>query len=409
MVRTIEIFKKYKNKIVLFIAIAIFLYIYIESALNVRAQLAALYDDACIKLENGDYQDAIDIFTELDDYKDSLEYIEIAKQHLNNNLYENRNDILLDKSSKEDDIKLKQLKYSNTISAGIRYTAAICNNGKVKFYGEDVDLKKEVENWSDIVSISVCGHLVIGLKNDGTVIHAGTISNQEINTNNWNNIISISAGQQYIVGLKSDGTLVSQGHNGDHQRDIEDLNNYNNVLLATGWRHTVTLDENGEIHITGYKSESQFNEIKQNKDDWINIIAISAGGGADNGEGAKEAHTVALKKDKTVVAVGSNNHGQCNVSKEDGWENIVAISAGGFHTVGLKENGRVITTQTGDSADEISKWENIVAISAGDGFTLGLTSDGKVVHAGYDKQGQNDIDGLENVIVRDEWEYISDK
>ena len=73
MVRTIEIFKKYKNKIVLFIAIAIFLYIYIESALNVRAQLAALYDDACIKLENGDYQDAIDIFTELDDYKDSLE------------------------------------------------------------------------------------------------------------------------------------------------------------------------------------------------------------------------------------------------------------------------------------------------------------------------------------------------
>ena len=46
--------------------------------------------------------------------------------------------------------------------------------------------------------------------------------------------------------------------------------------------------------------------------------------------------TVGLKKDGTVVAVGDNRYGQCNVS---GWRNIdiVEVSCGGSHIVGLKK------------------------------------------------------------------------
>ncbi|HEX7058218.1 MAG TPA: RCC1 domain-containing protein, partial [Bacilli bacterium] len=39
-------------------------------------------------------------------------------------------------------------------------------------------------------------------------------------------------------------------------------------------------------------------------------------------------HTVGLKADGTVVAVGNNRYGQCDVS---GWRNIVAIAAGNVH------------------------------------------------------------------------------
>lgn len=401
--------KEHKNKIILLISIIIFIYVYIESALNVRAQLTKQYEDACNKLENGAYQEAIDIFTTLGDYKDSLENIEIAKGYIINNLQSNDNEAPNDNQLAQDNtIKLQQLVYSNTISAGIRYSAGLYGDGHVYFSGENTNLKNELDNWSEIMSISVCGHLVVGLKNDGTVIYAGKIPNSDyrIDTSTWEDIISISAGQQYIVGLRSNGSVVAQGHNGDHQIDIEAWNDYNIVAIATGWRHTVGLDSNGDVHILGYHSESQETKIRDNKEKWTDIVAISAGGGSNDGEGKGEAHTVALKSDKTVVAVGNNDHGQCNVGKEYGWEDIIAISAGDFHTVGLKENGTVVTTQIGDSANEISSWKNIVAISAGNGFTLGLTKDGKVLHAGYDKNGQCNTDDWENIIIRKEWKYF---
>ena len=58
-------------------------------------------------------------------------------------------------------------------------------------------------------------------------------------------------------------------------------------------------------------------------------MTVSAGG----------SHTVGLRADGTVVAVGWNQYGQCDVS---GWTDIVAISAGLSHTVGLRADGTVV-------------------------------------------------------------------
>ena len=69
-------------------------------------------------------------------------------------------------------------------------------------------------------------------------------------------------------------------------------------------------------------------------------------------------HTVGLRNDGTVIAVGDNKNGQCNVSK---WTDIIAVSAGDNHTVGLRSDGTVVSTR---SEGDISKWKNIVAISA---------------------------------------------
>ena len=46
-----------------------------------------------------------------------------------------------------------------------------------------------------------------------------------------------------------------------------------------------------------------------------------------------------LKADGTVVAVGSNFYGQCDVSK---WRDIVAISAGDMHSLGLRADGTIV-------------------------------------------------------------------
>ena len=76
-------------------------------------------------------------------------------------------------------------------------------------------------------------------------------------------------------------------------------------------------------------------------------MAISAG----------SYYTVGLKADGTVVAVGNNNDGQCNVS---GWRDIVAVAAGDNYTVGLKADGTVVTV--GDNEDgqcDVSDWTDI--------------------------------------------------
>src|SRR6266540_1381195 len=68
-------------------------------------------------------------------------------------------------------------------------------------------------------------------------------------------------------------------------------------------------------------------------------------------------HTVGLKEDGTVVAVGHNGYGQTNVSP---WTNIKAIAAGTYHTVGLKEDGTVVAVGSNGSGQlNVSLWTNI--------------------------------------------------
>ena len=50
--------------------------------------------------------------------------------------------------------------------------------------------------------------------------------------------------------------------------------------------------------------------------------------------------------------------GRCNVSD---WKDIVAISAGGYHTVGLKKDGTVVAV--GDNSErqcDVSDWKDIL-------------------------------------------------
>ena len=90
-------------------------------------------------------------------------------------------------------------------------------------------------------------------------------------------------------------------------------------------------------------------------------------------------HTVGLKSDGTVVAVGENSRGQCDV---DSWKNIVSICAGENHTVGLRSDGTVVATGANESNQcNVKTWKDIVSIGIGaNGIsTVGLKSDGTLI------------------------------
>ena len=50
-----------------------------------------------------------------------------------------------------------------------------------------------------------------GLKEDGTVVTAGSSGENELKVDGWDDIVEISGGWLHFVGLKSDGTVVASG------------------------------------------------------------------------------------------------------------------------------------------------------------------------------------------------------
>ena len=68
-------------------------------------------------------------------------------------------------------------------------------------------------------------------------------------------------------------------------------------------------------------------------------------------------HTVGLRSDGTVVAVGQNNNGVCDVN---GWSDIVAVSAGGWNTAGLRSDGTVVAVGgNGSGQCDVGGWTDI--------------------------------------------------
>jgi len=152
-------------------------------------------------------------------------------------------------------------------------------------------------------------------------------------------------------------------------------------LAAGGW-HTVGIEPDGTVVAVGANAYGQCNV-----GGWTNITQIAAG----------YVHTVGLKDDGTMVAVGNNDDGQCDV---DGWTDItqIAIAAGGYHTVGLKDDGTVVAAGLNDEGQcNVGGWTDITQVAAGYAHTVGVKEDGTVVAVGKNDEGQCNVGGWTDI------------
>lgn len=170
---------------------------------------------------------------------------------------------------------------------------------------------------------------------------------------------------------------------GGYQDSIEKANDIRYLVtvretIAAGNEHTVCLKINGSVSAVG---SDRLNSCQVSQ--WNNIIAISAGGD----------RTVGLKSNGTVVTtLGSKD--------TKSWQDIIAISNSDFHTVGLKKDGTVVATGLNYAGEcNTRDWENIVAISTGNDHTVGLKSNGRVVAVGDNSSGECNVHSWKDIVA----------
>ena len=146
------------------------------------------------------------------------------------------------------------------------------------------------------------------------------------------------------------------------------LGNYMGTVLAAGKYNSALLDAQGSLQVVG---DNKYSELQGNY--WSDLVAVSLG----------DRHILGLRSDGTVIAAGANDVEQCEFT---GWNNAIAISAGDTHSVALLEDGTVVACgfQYPDVCDTdalmaAAGGRRIISISAGYRHTLALLEDGTVV------------------------------
>lgn len=145
----------------------------------------------------------------------------------------------------------------------------------------------------------------------------------------------------------------------------------NVVAMAGGPFHTLALYRDRTVVAWGDNAYGKTN-IPTGLSD---VVAIAAG----------SQYSLALRLDGTVVAWGDNFFGQCNVPS--GLSNVVAISAGISDSLALRADGTVVAWAD-SQADVPVGLTNVVAVAAGGYQSLALLADGNVVAWGKYWDGQ---------------------
>lgn len=262
----------------------------------------------------------------------------------------------------------------HTIAAGEYHSVAVLEDGSVVVAGDNNFEQCEVEDWTDIISLTASVYTTVGLKADGTICISGPMW-MEQGYDNFRDIIKIDDNSDCIVGLKADGTVVT-----NRNSYFDEVRSWKNIVdISAGLDHVAGIRSDGTVLVEIWDVDTDPNA--EEAESWRDVIALSSG----------SYHLSGLKADGTVV---TTDHEIWNTNPVENWRDIVQISSGCNFTVGLKADGTVVCTNNNYN---ISGWTDIVAVSASYRHILGLRSDGTVLASGDDGNNRLDVGGWSGV------------
>ena len=238
---------------------------------------------------------------------------------------------------------------------------------------------------TNVVRVGAGKRHSLALKKEGTVVAWGSNPYDQCDVpSGLTNVVGISAGNEHSIALKRDGTVVAWGSN-----------RYNQCDVPSGPSPLITRPkdegEKSSIKIPSVTPPIRLPprpHIMKPKQVLTGVLGVAAGG----------HHNLALKKDGTVAAWGSNPYDQCDVPS--GLTNVVGISAGNEHSIALKRDGTVVAWGSNryNQCDVPSGLTNVVEVGAGEYHTLALKTDGTVVAWGSNKFAGDVPSGLTDVV-----------
>jgi len=203
--------------------------------------------------------------------------------------------------------------------------AGIRSNGSIIIAGQNKNDIYDAITWTNVKQIDIGYEHIIAVTNEGTVLFAGAnYKNRFADCTEWKAISQVLAGSDHVAAIKNDGTVIATGYDADGRLETGTFVECVGGDVAGG--STFAIGRNGNVFVTG-KNVANEDTVHG----WTNIIAISGG----------DRHTIGLRSDGTVVSAGDNTDGQCN---GQGWTDMVAVIVGAFHTVGLRADGTVFAT-----------------------------------------------------------------
>ena len=383
-----------------------------DSATQIQACETAIldgkYDAAAALMAEGKYEDAITAFTAMNGHRDSVEQIQACETAILDGKYDAAT-ALMAEGKYEDAItafsalnghrdSAAQIQACETTILDGKYDAAAALMAEGKYEDAITAFTALNGHRDSAAQIQTCKTIILDGKYDAAVAlmeqgkyeDAITVftaldgyrdSAEQIQACNYAIAEVLLANGQYFRAVQAFNKLGD--YQDARQRCMEVWNTVDQRdTISAGTYHTVGLKTDGTVVAVGGNWGGRCDVS-----DWKDIVAISV----------EIYHTVGLKADGTVVAVGYNKDGQCDVS---GWKDIVAISAGGHHTVGLKADGTVVAVGDNEYGQcDVGDWEDIVAISAGGPYTVGLKANGTVVAVGDNEYGQCDVGDWEDIVA----------
>lgn len=234
-------------------------------------------------------------------------------------------------------------------------------------------------------------------------------------------VIAISSGASHNLALKSDGTVWAwglglEGQLGDgtgrSQATPVKVSGLAGVTgISAGYAHSMAVTSDGSVWVWGWNGWGQLGtggtadaHVPVKRTELASIVAVAAGA----------LHSLALQSDGTVWGWGSSQFGAVGtglggvvhwapiaVHQATGLRNITAISAGGYHSLALRSDGRVFSWgygalgQNGNGSRANAYYPaiqdalgGIIKISAGLYHSMALSSDGLAWAWGNNQDGQ---------------------
>jgi alpha-tubulin suppressor-like RCC1 family protein len=272
-------------------------------------------------------------------------------------------------------------RFRQSISAGEKNTAILRNDGTVWTFGSNDygqlgrtttalfdAVPAAVPGLTNITSISTLGRHVVALRADGTVWTFGANRFGELGRPNSpippsfsdeaphptaeqvpgiSNAVAVAAGADHTVVLIANGTILTFGYNGSGQLGrpapvgnpfvafptplpVPGLSNI--ISVAAGFDDTVVLSGDGTIWTFGYNGSGELgrttasprpNSSPGQVPGLSGVVAIAAGGN----------HTIALLTDKTIWTFGSNQFGALGRITAAPYPNSVPLQVPGLTDV----------------------------------------------------------------------------